>query len=61
MALCDTCYFMTKEHDEFRQTYNDTIIENGDKREKHYCPMYSDNIPNRIFYENAMCDYYWRK
>lgn len=58
MALCDNCMFLTKNHDEFRQMFDDTIVIDGDERQKHYCPMYNDHIPFDIFYENADCPYY---
>lgn len=58
MRLCDTCFFMRKEHDEFRQLYDDIIIEDADPRQKHYCPMYSDHIPHSIYYDGANCEYF---
>ena len=58
MALCDSCQNYDKSYDEFRQNYDDVIIENGDKRQKHYCNMYDDHIPFGIFYENENCVYY---
>lgn len=61
MALCDTCAFYNKQIDEFRQQYDDTIIENADSRQKHYCPMYDDNIPLDISYNNGDCPYYQKE
>lgn len=61
MALCDTCVNNIKSYDEFRQKYDDTIIKNGDKRKKHYCPMNDDNIPLDIWYNNADCPYYIKR
>lgn len=61
MALCDSCMFYDKKHDEFRQQYDDTVEVNGDKREKHYCPMYDDYIPYNIFYDNGKCEYYQKR
>jgi len=49
----------SKEHDEFRQRYDDVI--DGDKLEKHYCPMYDDYIPHDIFYKGGDCPYYVKK
>ena len=59
MALCDTCLLYSKQYDEFRQRYNDVI--DGDKKEKHFCTMYNDNIPHNIFYNNGECQYYNKK
>lgn len=61
MALCDNCKFYDKEHDEFRQQYDDVVKINGDKREKHYCIMYTDYIPFDIFYNNGDCPYHLPK
>ena len=58
MALCDTCRFYSKQHDEFRQKFDDVIIKGDKSYEKHFCPMYSDNIPNDIYYKNGDCIYY---
>ena len=55
MALCDNCMLYNKQEDEFRQQYDDVVEIDGDKRQKHYCSMYDDNIPYKIFYENGDC------
>ena len=47
---------MTEGYDTFRQRYDDVI--DGEKREKHFCPMYLDHIPFDISYENAKCEFY---
>lgn len=59
MALCDSCMFYDKKHDEFRQQYDDVI--DGDKLEKHYCPMYDDHIPHDIFHKGGDCPFYVKK
>lgn len=58
MALCDNCMLYNKQEDEFRQQYDDVVEIDGDKRQKHYCSMYDDNIPNKIFYENGDCPFH---
>lgn len=58
--LCNTCANYDKKYDEFRHKYYDTIIE-FDKRQRHGCIMYEDQIPQKIWYENANCPYYIEK
>lgn len=60
MALCNSCVFMNKKYDEFRQNYDDTIVE-GENIIHHFCPIYNDHIPNEIYYDNADCEYYFKK
>ena len=60
MAYCKTCLFYDKRYDEFRQNYDD-VIEEGNTQEKHYCVMYEDNIPNKIYYQGAKCPFYGEK
>lgn len=57
MALCDTCAFMDKRYDQFRQEYNDTV-RTDNKIEQHFCPMYDDHIPNGIYYGDDKCKHY---
>lgn len=62
MALCDTCLHYMQKFDELRQNFDDVIVEKAkDKRQKHFCPMYDDNIPNEIYYENADCMFYTKQ
>lgn len=58
MALCDNCLFYDKAEDEFRQEYDDCLVVGYDEPPKHYCPMYDNNIPMKIFYKNADCQFY---
>lgn len=51
---------MNKKYDEFRQNYDDTIVE-GENIIHHFCPIYNDRIPNEIYYDNADCEYYLKK
>ena len=55
MALCDKCEFYRKEYDEFRQTYDDVDIIGHKPPENHFCPMYDDNIPTRLWYSGDEC------
>lgn len=59
MVLCDNCVFYKKEYDSFRQNYDDIV--DGDKRTKHYCPMYDDHIPHGIFYNGDDCPFHEAK
>lgn len=59
MALCDNCMFFKASYDEFRKNYDDIIDQN--KTENHFCPMYDDHIPYKIFNENGDCPYYSKK
>lgn len=60
MALCDSCLFFDERYDKFRQDYNDAVPI-GEDLEQHFCPMYDDNIPNGIYYNNADCEFYQEK
>ena len=57
MALCDSCIFFSKDYDEQRQQYDDTIKEYTQK-ERHFCPMFLGGIPQNIFYKNGDCKFY---
>lgn len=57
MALCDSCNLMDKRYDEFRQSYNDSVAV-ADRRLQHFCPMFDDHIPNKIYYGNGECKHY---
>lgn len=57
MALCDSCIFFSKDYDEQRQQYDDTIKECPQK-EVHFCPMFLGGIPKNVFYKNGDCQFY---
>lgn len=57
MVLCDSCIFFSKDYDEQRQQYDDTIKEYTQK-ERHFCPMFFGGIPQNIFYKNGDCQFY---
>jgi hypothetical protein len=59
--LCNGCLNYSKEIDEFRQRFDDVVVIGSTEPEKHYCPMYDDNIPAAIFYENAECEFFIEK
>ncbi len=62
MALCDSCLHYRKGFDKLGQIHDDVVIEtDNDKRQKHFCPMYDDHIPNDIYYDNADCEFYMNK
>ena len=60
MSLCSKCIFYNKDYDERLQEYDD-VIKIGDDREKHHCPMYDDNIPPNIFYDDGECEFFTEK
>lgn len=60
MALCSKCVFYDERYDGFRQDYNDAV-PTTDSRLQHFCPMYDDNIPNGIYYDNEDCPFYQSK
>ena len=60
MGLCSTCVHMNREQDEFRQQFDDVIVE-GDNTVHHFCPMYDDHIPDKIFYADGDCPFYYAK
>lgn len=59
--LCERCLNYSKQLDEFRQQYDDVIVIDSTEPGKHYCPMYDDNIPAEIFYNNAECEFFVEK
>ena len=61
MALCDKCALFDRSYNEFRSQYDDVIEIDGDKREKKYCVMYSNSIPQNITYNNGDCPYFTPK
>lgn len=58
MASCDKCFFMTHQYDTFRQNYDDVDAVDDKSKPHHYCPMYTDHIPEDIFYGDADCEFY---
>ena len=58
MALCNNCKAYNAQYDEFRQNWDDTIMDASVQNVPHYCVMYEDNIPNDIFYNDAKCKFY---
>lgn len=57
MALCNSCIFFSKDYDEQRKQYEDTIKEYPHK-ERHFCQMFLNGIPKNVFYKNGYCPFY---
>lgn len=58
MALCNKCKVYNTQYDEFRQNWDDILLEPPAQNTPHYCIMYEDNIPNKIYYDGAVCKFY---
>lgn len=56
MRQCNTCIHFDSEYEAFRTTYDDVIVEG--KKKDHFCPLYDDVIPQKIWYEEGKCPYY---
>lgn len=61
MALCNKCINTDAEYETLRAEFDDVDMIGGDKREKHYCRMFNDTIPNSIYYDGEQCPWYERK
>jgi hypothetical protein len=56
MANCKKCPFYASEYDELRQSGNDTIIEDQEHKEHHFCIMHDDHIDD-YFIHGKKCEY----
>ena len=57
MALCDKCKYYNELYDEFRESYDDQIVD-GENKKAHFCPMYADHIPFGITYDGSDCEFF---
>jgi hypothetical protein len=56
MGLCKRCLFYSENIDNLNRDFNDVGNEN-----EHFCPMYTDAIPDGIYDGNKDCQYYTKK
>lgn len=56
--LCKSCKWYNKSVDDLTIAFDDT---NTEKQIRHGCVMYQDYIPQKIWYENGDCPYYFKR
>jgi hypothetical protein len=61
MESCDKCLFYSKEYEDFRKMFDDTVILDDSDHEKKFCIMFDDNIPNEICYGGMKCPHFFEK
>lgn len=61
MEFCNKCLFYSKEYEDFRKMYDDTLIIDNSDYEKKFCTMFDDNIPNEICYGGQKCPHFFEK
>ena len=58
MAYCDNCALWNSGYNKMRQERDDVIVEGEKPKERFFCPMYDDVIPDGV-HENGPCPYFF--
>ena len=58
MEQCKKCLCYDKEYDDMRMTGNDVLHED-ERDHAHFCPIYTDGIPERIANGQTKCESFW--
>ena len=56
MGSCENCLFYSEKTDELNRDFNDT-----EDQSLHFCPMYTNGIPNGVFEGQKDCEKFMEK
>ena len=58
MAYCDNCIHWNESNNAMKQEWDDVVVEGEPEKERFYCPMYEDAIPDGV-HERGPCPYFF--